>query len=457
MSKSIETRRAFLQKSAGLAAVGVMSPNLLVAGEARADQAPTSKNDRHVIGCIGNGGMGHGDGRAAAHYGDVVAVCDVDRKHAESAANNKDIGRGKAQIYDDYRKLLDRKDIDVVTISTPDHWHVRIAIAALQAGKDIYCQKPLTLTIDEGKKLCKVLRQTGRVFQVGTQQRSENNEMFLKAVAMCHIGRLGKIQRVTCAIGGAPAGGPFKKADPPLDLNWDMWLGQTPKVDYIPQRCHGNFRWWYEYSGGKMTDWGAHHVDIGQWAIGMQDSGPTVIDPVAAAHPIELIKGMPGRDDCFNTATTFRIKCTYANGIELVIVDGEGQGLWEGKKGSHNGVLIEGEKGKIFVNRGMLVGEAAEELKTNPVPDDVLTKLRKGKASSNTHMGNFMACVKDRSMPISDVFTHHRAMTTCHLANLAIRLGRKLNWDPAKEQIVGDEQANTWLSRPQRKGFDVEA
>ena len=457
MSKSIETRRGFLRRSAGLAAAGVVSPYLFVASEARAEQTPTSANDRHVIGCIGNGGMGRGDGRAAARYGDVVAVCDVDRKHAEAAAANKDMGKGKAQIYDDYRKLLDRKDIDVVTISTPDHWHVRIAIAALRAGKDIYCQKPLTLTIDEGKKLCKVLRQTGRVFQVGTQQRSENNEMFLKAVAMCHIGRLGKIQRVTCAIGGAPSGGPFKKSDPPADLNWDMWLGQTPKVEYIQQRCHGNFRWWYEYSGGKMTDWGAHHVDIAQWAIGMQDSGPISIDPISATHPIELIKGMPSKDDYFNTATQFRIKCAYANGAELVIVDGSRDGLWEGKKGSNNGVLIEGEKGKIFVNRGMLIGPAAEELKTNPVPDDVLTKLRKGKTASNSHMGNFMACVKDRSMPISDVFTHHRAMTTCHLANIAIRLGRKLNWDPAKEQIVGDEDANAWLSRPQRKGFEVEA
>ena len=450
----METRRSFLKKSSGLIA-GAAAPYFFTA-DSQAAEMPRSKNDRLVIGCIGNGGMGHGDARAAAKFGDVVAVCDVDRAHAESAANHKEIGKGKARIYENYLRLLDRRDIDVVTISTPDHWHVRIAIAALLAGKDVYCQKPLTLTIDEGKRLCKVVKSTRRVVQVGTQQRSENAEAFLKTVALCQSGRLGRIQRITCAIGSAPKGGPFKKTAPPAGLNWDLWLGQAPKVDYIAKRCHGTFRWWYEYSGGKLTDWGAHHVDIAQWALGMQDSGPSSVEPVAVQFPQELRRGMPTQDDSYSTATQFRIRCKFAGGAELVIVDGHEGGLWPGLRNSGNGILVEGEKGKLFVNRGTLVGPAVDDLKTNPLSDDLLTKLRKGKPT-NTHMGNFVACVKDRSTPISDVFTHHRALSTCHLANIAMRLGRKLTWDPAAQQIVGDPEADGWQSRPQRKGFEVEA
>ncbi len=266
MSALLQSRRHFLQNAAGLSATGLVVPYFFTAVGVIADDKPRSKADRHTIGCIGNGGMGRGDAHAVSAYGDIVALCDVDRSHAE--ALRKNLKCPQATIYEDYRKLLDRQDIDVVTISTPDHWHSRIAIAAMRAGKDVYCQKPLTLTIDEGRKILKALEQTGRVFQVGTQQRSDVHG-FQTAVALCHLGRIGKIRRVTCAIGGGSAGGPFKKTAPPKGLNWELWLGQTPVVDYIKERCHGTFRWWYEYSGGKLTDWGAHHVDIATWAIGM--------------------------------------------------------------------------------------------------------------------------------------------------------------------------------------------
>jgi predicted dehydrogenase len=453
MPKSLSSRRHFLQKAAGLTAAGLVTPYFCTAQGAAADDKPRSKNDRHTIGCIGNGGMGHGDAAAAARYGDIAAFCDVDRSHAEGL--RKALKATRAAIYEDYRKLLDRKDIDVVTISTPDHWHSRIAIAAMKAGKDVYCQKPLTLTIDEGRQILKTLHETGRVFQVGTQQRSENGEMFLKAVALARTGRLGKIERVTCAIGEAPAGGPFAKTQPPAGLNWNVWLGQAPVVEYIRERCHSNFRWWYEYSGGKLTDWGAHHVDIAQWAIGMDHSGPISIEPAAAEFPQPLSRGMPTRDDYFSTATKFLVKAQFANGVELRIVDGKDQRYWKNVRSSDNGLLIEGSKGKIFVNRSFLAGDAVDELKTSPLPAEVLTKLRKGKRS-NSHMGNFMASVKDRSTPISDVASHHRAITTCHLANIAMRLGRKLTWDPAAERIVGDDEADAWQKRAQRKGFEVE-
>ena len=439
------SRRDFLKTATTAAAAGAVLPYWSWAPSTMA-QETKSPNERPRVGCIGNGGMGSGDANSIKRYGDIVANCDVDKGHAERLQKN--IAGGKSDIYEDYRELLDRKDVDVVTISTPDHWHTRIALAALRAGKDVHCQKPLTLTIDEGKLLCKVVKETGRVFQVGTQQRSENNNMFLKAVAICQEGRLGKIQKVTCAIGGSPRGGTFKKETPPEGLNWNMWLGQAPLVDYIKQRCHNDFRWWYEYSGGKLTDWGAHHVDIGQWGIGMDQSGPQSLEVVACDHPVPYEKGWPTKDDTFNAAVTFDVKVMFANGVEMRIRD-DAKDL-----GFDNGVMFEGEKGRIFVNRGKLTGAAVDDLKDNPISDDVLIKLRKGKRLDN-HMANFIECCRDRSTPVSDVWSHHRILTTCHLANIAMRLNRTLKWNPETEQIIGDDEANKWQSREQRKGYEV--
>jgi predicted dehydrogenase len=442
---SRRTRRQFLQSSAAATAGGLLLPYAFPDSRTMADETKAA-NDRPIVGCIGNGGMGQGDARAVKRYGDIVAFCDVDREHAEKARNDPKIGAGKGEIHEDYRKLLDRNDIEIVTISTPDHWHSRIAIAALQAGKDVYCQKPLTLTIDEGKLLRKVVRDTKRVVQVGTQQRSEDHNWFLTAVALVREGRIGKVKRVTCAIGGAPSTKkPFPKTNPPEQLNWEMWLGQAPKVDYIKERCHAEFRWWYEYSGGKMTDWGAHHVDIAQWAIGMDESGPTEVEVYSAEHPVALKSGYPTVDDRYNTATAFLVRCLFPNDVEVLIRDD-----------TENGITFEGEKGKFFVSRGRLSGAPVDELKKNPISESVLVALRKGKRL-DSHMGNFIECVRDRATPVSDVASHHRSLTTCHLANIAIRLGRNLTWDPVHEQIVGDDEANAWQRREQRKGYEVEA
>jgi predicted dehydrogenase len=437
---SPQTRRDFLKTTT---AGGLLVPSWFSLARTMADEAKTP-NERPRVGCIGMGGMGNGDARAAKKYGDIVAVCDVDRERLAKAKNEEAIGAGKAEAYDDYRKLLDRKDIDVVTISTPDHWHTRIAIAALRAGKDVYCQKPLTLTIDEGKVLSRVVKETKRVLQVGTQQRSENNNKFLIAVALVREGRIGKVKRVTCAIGGGDKGGPFKKTTPPEGLNWDMWLGQTPKVEYIKERCHYQFRWWYEYSGGKLTDWGAHHVDIAQWAIGMEASGPKTVEVLLGEHPVSFEHGKPTADDRYNTATAFNVRCLFPNDVELFM-----------RHDTENGILVEGEKGSFFVSRGKLTGEPVEALAKDPIPEKVLIALRKGKRI-DTHMGNFIECCRDRSLPASDVYTHHRALTTCHLAGIALRLNRKLTWDAAKEQIVGDDEANAMQKREQRKGYEID-
>ncbi|HTM54771.1 MAG TPA: Gfo/Idh/MocA family oxidoreductase [Pirellulales bacterium] len=427
MTKRFQSRRDFLRTSAVLAA----GTPYWFSSESRAEDNQ-SKNDRPLVGCIGTGDRWKGLYKGILPHGDIVAVADVDSKHAEFG---KEASGGKADIYEDYRKLLDRKDIDVVSIVTPDHWHTKIAIDAMRAGKDVYCEKPLTLTIDEGKAICKVLNETGRVFQVGTQQRTEMNRRFLNAVAIIRDGRIGKLKKATCAIGGAPTGGPFETMAIPPELNWEMWLGQAPKVDYTEKRCHYEFRWWYEYSGGKMTDWGAHHVDIASWALGADASGPISVEGTAT-HP-HVPNG-------YNTATEFLVNCKYADGAELII-----------RHDTENGITFEGDKGSFFVARSMLTGPAVDELKEHPLPEGAIEKLYGGKPTS--HMANFFQSVKSRKQPISDVFSHHRSITTCHLANIAIRLGRKINWDPVAEQVVGDSEAQSWQSRAQRKGYEIVA
>jgi predicted dehydrogenase len=445
-------RRSFLQTSSQLAATALAAPYFFTGARGVAQDAKAeSKNDRPIVGCIGTGDRWNAVGPQAMKFGDVAAVCDVDRAHAEKgqALVKKNQGRD-VEAFEDYRRILDRRDVDVVTIVTPDHWHSKIAIEALKAGKDVYCEKPLTLTIDEGKQIAKVLKGTDRVFQVGTQQRSEFSQRFLRAVALAREGRLGAIQKVQCAIGSVDPSGVIPKAEVPSQLNWEKWLGQTPLADYRYKpggrwghsRCHYQFRWWYEYSGGKMTDWGAHHVDIAQWAIGMEHSGPIRVEGTAT-HPVPLKDGYPTDDSQYNVATAFHVTCKFPNGVEVVI-----------RNDTENGITIEGDKGTIFVSRGALRGKPVDELAQNPLPEDAIRKLFKGREPGD-HMRNFFECIKAREQPISDVYTHHRAMTTCHLANIAIRLGRAIQWDPEKEQVVGDEAANAWQRREQRKGYEI--
>ncbi len=439
MNRINPTRRTFLKTAAsGFAAPLILSHTAL--GE--------SKNDRPQVAAIGTGwrpdikrnGRGIEIARHATKFADVVAICDVDRVAAEYA--RQVVTDNRADLTSDYRDVISRDDIDAVLIATPGHWHTKIAIEAMLAGKDVYCEKPLTLTIDEGKQIGRVVKQTGRVFQVGTQQRSENNSLFLKAVALVQQGRIGNVRRVTVSVDQGEKGGPFAVTTPPPHLNWDRWLGPAPLVPYIKERCHWTFRWWHEYSGGKLTDWGAHHVDIAQWAIGMQHSGPTTVAGTGTFAQ-ELRNGFPTRSDTYNTAVDFEMKCQFAGDVEMVINSGR------------NGILFEGDQGRFFVNRGKLVGKPVEDLVDNPLPDDALTKLYNGKQPGD-HMGNFIQCLRTREQPISDVFSHHRTLSTCHLANISLRLGRKLTWDPEKEQIVGDDQANSWLARESRAGYAIE-
>ena len=439
MSNACKSRRTFLKRTAGALAAGAMVPYVFTA-DAEERAKPRSANDRFRIGAIGMRYQGTVIAEKARTHGDIVAIADVDRHVREQARAS--FGSTPA-IYEDYRKLLDRKAVDVVTIGTPDHWHAKMVIDACLAGKDVYVEKPLTLTIDEGKLLCRVVEKTGRVVQVGSWQRSDHR--FRMACEMVRAGRIGKLKRVEVVLGKNPTGGPFPASPPPRHLNWDLWQGQTPAVPYVEERCHYTFRWWYEYSGGQMTDWGAHHVDIAQWGIGLDDSGPVEIDGKAS---------FPSVPNGYNVATSFSARLVYANGVELAVSDT-----------GRNGVTFEGTAGRIFVNRGTIAGTPADALKDHPLPreqfklyphDNLARPERMGKLDSIiNHMGNFFDCVRQRKRPISDVVSQHRSASVCHLANISMRLGRKLTWDPAKELFVSDDEANRHLSRPQRAPYQI--
>ena len=424
----------------------------------------TGANERPRVAAVGTGSRWnqkatgidgpYGSAPQFRKYGDYVTVCDADADRVTRAKDIvKDWTGSLPDAVEDYRAVIDRDDVDIVHISTPDHWHAKIAIEAMLSGKDIYCEKPMTLTIDEGRRMCDVTRRSGRIVQIGTQQRSD--PQFIRAIAMIRAGRIGKIKRITCSLGGAPVSPRLPAVDIPRNFNWDLWQGPAVarSFRYLAgpngetkswSRTHYEFRWWYEYSGGKLTDWGAHHVDIATWGMDKTDTGPISINPIMVKHPVEFKLGYPVEDDHYNTATEFLIKATYTDGVELVL-----------RHDRDNGIIFEGSDGRIFVNRGRLSGKPVENLAKNPLGDGALEAVYKNRSLTN-HVRNFFEAARDRTEPISDVFSHHRALSTCHLAGIAARLGRKLRWNPVSEQFVDDQQAQSFIRRDHRHGFDIE-
>jgi predicted dehydrogenase len=388
---------------------------------------------------IGSGGRGKAVAREAAQHGNLVAYCDVDESRLDQA---KQLWPQAAAVKD-FRKLLERKDVDVIVNGTPDHWHTLVNIAALKAGKDVYSEKPLTLTIDEGRRLVATVHSTNRILQTGSQQRSDKN--FRLACELVRNGRLGKLQQVNVWLPAGRREGPFEAKPAPSGLDWDMWLGQTPVVDYVPERCHQTFRYWWEYSGGTMTDWGAHHLDIAQWGTGHDRSGPVSIE---GKPTVQMIPGG------FTASSEYEINYEYADGVKLVCKSTAANN-WSGgvvdKAGQQHGVRFDGTDGWIFVSRGKIEA-SVPDLLTTPLPGSA-TRLY----VSENHMRNFFDCVRSRQQPICDVEIGHRSVSVCHLGVIGLRLGRKLQWDPAKEQFVGDAEAHRWLVREMRKPWTYES
>lgn len=409
-------------------------------GEAAPRPKRLGPNDRPAIALVGCGGMGRGDAGNASRFGDIVAVCDVDDNHSAAAAQQFTKNGRVPDQYKDFRKVMARDDINVIIMATPDHWHTLVNLAAIRAGKDVYGEKPLTLTIDEGKHMVKAVRQSGIVFQTGTQQRS--SDKFRLACELVRNGRIGRLQQITVWLPAGLREGPFSPSAPPAGLNWDFWLGQAPKVDYVAQRCHLYFRYWYDYSGGTMTDWGAHHNDIARWAVDLP--GPATVEGKPLTQPI------PGGYTAFSD---YEVNYTYANGVRHTVRtthDDSIYGSVVNEKGQRNGIKFEGSNGWIWVNRAEL--EASDDaLLSTPLPAGA-TRL----AVSNDHMGNFFDCVRSRQLPVAEVEIGHRSASLCHMGVIALRLGRKLHWDSQHEKFTGEgaKEANQWLARKMRKPFD---
>lgn len=435
MKQSRVSRRQALRATAAFTALGFVPP--VTFSRMTSGAMPRHKVERPGIGAIGLRYQGTVITEKAREHGDIVAVCDVDRHVREQARAS--FGSTPA-IFENYVDLLARQDVDVVLIGTPDHWHAKMVIDACRAGKDIYCEKPLTLTIDEGRTILDVVRASDRIVQVGSWQRSDHR--FRLAVELVRAGRIGKLESVEVILGKNVTGGPFEQMRPPAHLNWNLWQGQTPDVPYIPERSHYTFRWWQEYSGGQMTDWGAHHVDIAHWAV---NSNPVTIEGTAT---------FPDAIDGYNVPIDFSTRVTYENGVVMTILDT-----------GRNGITFTGSEGRLFVNRGTVAGRAVDDLAGSPFPreqfrlydyDNLSRPERSGKLDAIVnHMGNFFDCVESRRTPLSDVESQHRSISVCHLSNLALKLGRRLRWDDSSQMFPGDPEANGLLKRPQRSGFEV--
>jgi predicted dehydrogenase len=458
MDRGNLSRRGFMQRSlAGLVAAGLpvwYAREMFAFGEEKEATKKPAAGDEIVMGAIGIGSpasRGRDIYNAARGHKGVryVAACDVDGRHLANAEKMmKEHGFADVKGYKDFRELLARSDINAVTIATPDHWHTLVALEALRRGKDVYCEKPLTLTIEEGKVLVKAVKDSGKIFQVGTQQRSDAR--FRLACELVRNGRIGKIRYVETRIGANPTSPELPKVDPPKELDWDFWLGPTPEVDYVElkkdghtfTRCHYEFRWWYDYSGGKMTDWGAHHNDIAQWGLGMDGDGPLAVKAEGQ---------QPEKGNRYNCHPTFRVTYTYANGAELVCTDTQLKSAADPFRPEHkNGILFLGEDGDwIFVSRGTIKA-SKEKLLAEPLAKDA-----KRLYVSDDHMGNFLDCVRNGKRPICDVEVGHRSVTVCHLGVIALRSGKSLKWDPKKEEF-NDAEANKWLSRPMRGKWKLE-
>ncbi|MSU44135.1 MAG: twin-arginine translocation signal domain-containing protein [Pedosphaera sp.] len=442
IAKAAVTRRDFLKATAAVAAPMIVPASVLGL------DGKTAPSNRVTMAFIGVGNQGSGDMQQFLKDDrvQVVAVCDPNRESAgywNGSVRGRDPARkGVDEFYakqrasgqyrgcaahEDFREVYGNKSIDAVEIATPDHWHAYMVVAAAAAGKDIYCQKPLSLTVRDGRLMSDAVKNTKRVFQTGSQQRSDKN--FRLACELVRNGRLGKLKTVKV---GQPPGRPdFGKTGDrkkpervPEGFNYDLWLGPAPDAPYAPARCHVNFRWIYDYSGGQVTDWGGHHPDIAQWGMGMEQTGPV---------EIRNAKGVFPPDELWDTATEYHFEAVYKDGAVMVVSDK-----------FPNGVRFEGSDGWVFVSRGKIEAE----------PKSLLTEAFGEKDTrlyvSENHFRNFIDCVQSRKECVAPCEQAHRSITVAHLGNIAMLLRQDIKWDPVKEQIIGNPAAQWMLDRPSR-------
>ncbi|NLF68649.1 MAG: Gfo/Idh/MocA family oxidoreductase [Candidatus Anammoximicrobium sp.] len=428
------SRRQFLRRSTALAAAGLAAPYLIPSG-VLAFQGHPGANDRIGIGGVGIGRQGSGVLRGAVGSKDCrfIGIADVFLSRAQELC--KKLGGGEA--YQDYRRLLERKDVDAIVTATPDHWRALVTIHACQAGKDVYAEKALSLTVREGRLMVQAARKYNRVFQVGSQQRSQAvNRISCEYV---RTGKLGKIKEVV----GANYPSPWECALPaepvPEGLDWDMWCGPAPLVPYnkdlFAPRANPGWLSFRPYSGGEMTGWGAHGIDQIQWALGMDESGPVEVWTEGAKFNPPTYTAPESRARGDKICQVPMIFYRYANGVVVKLDNGSGGG----------GIFF-GEHGKMDLTRG----------RVNTNPADIAEEInRQAKGGDQSHVGNWIECMKTRAKPVADVEIGHRSITVCHLGNIARWVGRRLRWDPVKEEFPDDPEANALLDRPRRAPYQL--
>jgi predicted dehydrogenase len=444
------SRRDFLRSSVALAA-GALGGPYIVPASVFGQNAPSNRVTLGIIGC---GNQSTIDMSEFMKYPgcQIVAVCDVNRGSLGYKTDKQFLGREPQRdfvnrfyaeksasgtykgcdMYSDFRELLARKDIDAVAIIAPDHWHATMTVLAARAGKDIYCQKPLTLTVAEGQTMIKAVRKHRRILQTGSQYRS--HATMRRACELVRNGRIGKLQRVETYVAANNFNGPgpgWKAMPVPEGFDYDMWLGPAPEAPYHHDRCLYRFRFILDYSGGQTTNFGCHSNDVAHWAMGVDDTGPVEVENLGAEFP--------PKGDLFDTPTKVAFRARYANGVTL---DCKTDPLGFGAR-------FEGTDGWLRVTSRGIVSEPAG------IKDSVIAETEMRLPVSENHYHNFLDCVKSRKEPIEPVEIGHRTATLCHLGNIAMILDRKIKWNPRSEKIVGDSEAARMLSRPMRGPWRV--
>ncbi|HRK34986.1 MAG TPA: Gfo/Idh/MocA family oxidoreductase [Candidatus Hydrogenedentes bacterium] len=426
------SRRTFLKRSALVAAP------MIVPGSVFGLDGTVAPSNRITIGCIGVGGQGGSNMGAflGLPNAQVVAVCDVDCHRRDNAKAGVDgrYGDQGCMSYNDFREIIAREDIDAVSIGTPDHWHAVITTAAARAGKDIYCEKPLSLTIGEGRSIVDVVRKYGRVLQTGTWRRSRNG--CRRACELVRNGRIGELKTIKIgvplgfAIRGGDQAALEKPSEVPVGFDYDMWLGPAPWAPYAEGRCHFNFRWIMDYGEGYISDWGAHYYDIGQWANGTDHTGPVSVEGTAEFPRTGLYDGP------INHHLTF----TYANGVKMISVATSDQSQW--------GMRYEGTEGWLHVESETITGEPQSAIDSRFSVNDLRLY------ASDNHHANFLECIQTRKETAATAEIGHRSATICHIGSICALLGRPLKWDPVAERF-DDESANRLLTRPMRSPWSL--
>ena len=440
MATNKTTRRQWLQ-TAAQASAGALAFPYVVPASALGKGGEVAPSNRIVMGAIGTGGQGRGNlGRFLGFKEiQVVAVCDVETNHRHAARDmvNKKYDNKDCATHNDFRKLVARKDIDAVSIATPDHWHALTSIAAANAGMDIYCEKPLANSVGEGRAICKAVERNKVILQTGSHERSNPNCRF--ACELVRNGRIGKLKTIRinlpCSDGHHAKVLEMNKetqpiTDPPEGFDYDFWLGHTPKVPYTAKRCHFWWRFILSYGGGEMTDRGAHVIDIGQLGNHTDDTGPVEFEA----------EGKASKTGLFDAFMQYRFENRFANGVRLI-----------GGEQGPRGLKFEGDEGWIFVHihGGKLEAEPASLLQEKIGEDEI----RLGRSPS--HHDNFLAAVKSRKPPFASAEIGHRTASICHLNNIAMKVGRKLKWDPKTERILDDDQANGLLTPKMRPPWNL--